>query len=192
MSPSAERQSEAGDGKRMPTMRRADDGGNDDQAAASYPRLPRNAFARRVLRDMQAERANAKPCRLRPSIAINGRPRRGLSGFLPMWLRVALARSDSIEWGIVHYPRPVPVDTARTTAPLRQATLDWPGTDETCPKCHGRRHVMSITYMRANPVSRWSAASACDLPGLCRQGKCADAPLHDDRSRLRSYRQGVE
>jgi DnaJ-class molecular chaperone len=30
---------------------------------------------------------------------------------------------------------------APTTAPLSQATLDWPGTDETCPKCHGQRHV---------------------------------------------------
>jgi hypothetical protein len=35
---------------------------------------------------------------MRPPIAINGRPRRGLSEFLPMWLRVAPARSDGIEW----------------------------------------------------------------------------------------------
>jgi hypothetical protein len=30
---------------------------------------------------------------------------------------------------------------APTTVPLPQATLEWPGTDETCPKCHGQRHV---------------------------------------------------
>jgi hypothetical protein len=32
-------------------------------------------------------------------------------------------------------------DTALTTAPLQQASLAWPGTEETCPKCHGQRHV---------------------------------------------------
>ena len=30
---------------------------------------------------------------------------------------------------------------ALTTEPFQQATLEWPGTDETCPKCHGQRHV---------------------------------------------------
>jgi DnaJ-class molecular chaperone len=42
---------------------------------------------------------------------------------------------------IVRYSRPTSVDTASTTVPLRQATLAWPGTEETCPKCHGKRHV---------------------------------------------------
>jgi hypothetical protein len=27
------------------------------------------------------------------------------------------------------------------TAPLRQESLGWPGTGETCPKCHGKCHV---------------------------------------------------
>jgi hypothetical protein len=31
--------------------------------------------------------------------------------------------------------------TAPMTAPLRQASLAWPGTEETCPKCHAQRHV---------------------------------------------------
>ncbi len=43
--------------------------------------------------------------------------------------------------GIVRYSRPVSVDTASTTVPLQQAILAWPGTEETCPKCHGKRHV---------------------------------------------------
>jgi hypothetical protein len=50
--------------------------------------------------------------------------------------------------GVVHAPRPLPghasrtsIDAASTTVPLRQASLAWPGTEETCPKCHGKRHV---------------------------------------------------
>jgi hypothetical protein len=35
---------------------------------------------------------------MRPRIAISGRQRRSLSGFLPMWLRVAPARSGGAEW----------------------------------------------------------------------------------------------
>ena len=38
--------------------------------------------------------------------------------------------------GVARSARPAP-----TTDPLRQATLDWPGTEELCPKCHGQRHV---------------------------------------------------
>jgi hypothetical protein len=33
------------------------------------------------------------------------------------------------------------IDAAPKTEPLRQASLAWPGTEETCPKCHGQRHV---------------------------------------------------
>jgi DnaJ-class molecular chaperone len=50
--------------------------------------------------------------------------------------------------GVVRYSRSVPGhgsgisnDAAPATAPLRQANLAWPGTEETCPKCHGQRHV---------------------------------------------------
>jgi hypothetical protein len=47
--------------------------------------------------------------------------------------------------GIVRYSRPVPCDgsgiLASTSVPLRQASLAWPGIEETCPKCHGQRHV---------------------------------------------------
>jgi hypothetical protein len=50
--------------------------------------------------------------------------------------------------GVVHFPRPVPghasriaIDAAPITVPLRQESLAWPGTEETCPKCHGQRHV---------------------------------------------------
>jgi hypothetical protein len=32
------------------------------------------------------------------SIAVSGRPRPSLSGFLPMWLRAAPARSGGVEW----------------------------------------------------------------------------------------------
>lgn len=35
----------------------------------------------------------------------------------------------------------ISIETAPTTVPLRQASLAWPGTQETCPKCHGQRHV---------------------------------------------------
>jgi hypothetical protein len=35
---------------------------------------------------------------MRPSVAISGRPRPSLSGFLPMWLRVASARLGGVEW----------------------------------------------------------------------------------------------
>jgi hypothetical protein len=50
--------------------------------------------------------------------------------------------------GVVRYSRPVPGygsgisnDTAPTNASLRQASLAWPGTEETCPKCQGQCHV---------------------------------------------------
>jgi hypothetical protein len=50
--------------------------------------------------------------------------------------------------GLVHAPRPMAGygsgtsnDTASTTAPMQQASLAWPGTEQTCPKCHGARHV---------------------------------------------------
>jgi hypothetical protein len=60
---SAERQSETGHGNRMQAVWRPDDAGNGDPAAAWYPRLARNPLARRILRDVQAERANRKPRR---------------------------------------------------------------------------------------------------------------------------------
>jgi hypothetical protein len=31
--------------------------------------------------------------------------------------------------------------TTPMMAPLQQASLAWPGIEETCPKCHGKRHV---------------------------------------------------
>jgi hypothetical protein len=50
--------------------------------------------------------------------------------------------------GVVRYSRTVPGygsglsnATAPMTAPLLQASLAWPGTEETCPKCLGQRHV---------------------------------------------------
>jgi hypothetical protein len=56
--------------------------------------------------------------------------------------------------GLTRVRRPLPgygsgisTDTASTTVPLRQASLAWPGTEETCPKCHGQRHVY---YLRAS------------------------------------------
>lgn len=36
--------------------------------------------------------------RVGSSIAISGRPRPSLSGFLPMWLRAAPARPGGVEW----------------------------------------------------------------------------------------------
>jgi hypothetical protein len=38
------------------------------------------------------------PAAMRPSIAISGRPRPSLSGFLPVWLRLAPARSGGVKW----------------------------------------------------------------------------------------------
>jgi hypothetical protein len=38
------------------------------------------------------------PAAMRPSIAISGRPRQTLNGFLPMWLRLAPARSGGVKW----------------------------------------------------------------------------------------------
>jgi hypothetical protein len=38
------------------------------------------------------------PVAARPSIASSGRPRQSLSGFLPMWLRLAPARSGGVKW----------------------------------------------------------------------------------------------
>ena len=49
--------------------------------------------------------------------------------------------------GVVRNSRSVPdrgsgisTDMAPTSVP-RQASLAWPGTEETCLKCHGQRHV---------------------------------------------------
>jgi hypothetical protein len=33
------------------------------------------------------------------------------------------------------------IGPAPAATPLWQASLAWPGTEETCPKCHGQRHV---------------------------------------------------
>jgi hypothetical protein len=33
------------------------------------------------------------------------------------------------------------MNPALSTVPLLQASLAWPGNDESCPKCHGQRHV---------------------------------------------------
>jgi hypothetical protein len=38
------------------------------------------------------------PATMRPSTAVNGRLRPGLSRFLPVWLRIAPARSGGVEW----------------------------------------------------------------------------------------------
>jgi len=38
------------------------------------------------------------PAALRPSIAIRDRPRQSCSGYLPLWLRLAPARSGGIKW----------------------------------------------------------------------------------------------
>jgi hypothetical protein len=53
--------------------------------------------------------------------------------------------------GAVRYTRPVSGygsgrsnDTGRLIAPPRQASPAWPGTEETCPKCHGQRHVYDL------------------------------------------------
>jgi hypothetical protein len=50
--------------------------------------------------------------------------------------------------GVVLFPQLIPgsdagisIDAAPTAIPLRQASLAWPGTEETCPKCHGQRDV---------------------------------------------------
>ena len=49
---------------------------------------------------------------------------------------------------VVRHSRPEPVgesgrssDPAPASAAVRQAILAWPGTEETCPKCHGQREV---------------------------------------------------
>lgn len=59
--------------------------------------------------------------------------------------------------GVAHSPRPPPslasgtsIDATPTTVPLRQVSLPWPGTEEPCPKCHGRRHVY---YLHAGQPS---------------------------------------
>ena len=43
--------------------------------------------------------------------------------------------------GVVRYSSPVSTVPASTTVSLQQASLAWPGTEDTCPKCHGQRHV---------------------------------------------------
>jgi hypothetical protein len=45
---------------------------------------------------LSAPREN--PAAMRPSIAIGGRSRQSLSGFLPMWVRLAPARSGGVKW----------------------------------------------------------------------------------------------
>jgi hypothetical protein len=105
------------------------------------PRLPRNPLARRILPDMQAERADRKPRHQatgdRDQWPAAPRPQR-------IFVDVATRHACAVRWcrmGVARYSRPVPADTASTTVPLRQASLAWPGTEETCPKCHGQRHV---------------------------------------------------
>jgi len=64
-----------------------------------------------------------------------------------------------------------PIDTASTNLPLRQPSLAWPGTEETCPKCHGQRDVY---YLHAGqPGSTLSAASVSPAPPVAAQAACA-------------------
>jgi hypothetical protein len=132
---------EAGHGDRMQPMRRPDNVGNGDQTTRWRPRLPRNPLASRILPDMQAERADRKPRHQatgdRDQWPAAPRPQR-------IFVDVATRHACAVRWcrmGVARYSRPVPADTASTTVPLRQASLAWPGTEETCPKCHGQRHV---------------------------------------------------
>lgn len=47
--------------------------------------------------------------------------------------------------GVVRSSRPVPAHGSAISAsaggPLLQTSLAWPGIEEVCPKCHGKRHV---------------------------------------------------
>ena len=69
------------------------------------------------LREARSQGAYCATCKLsapidnqtatRSGTAINGRPRSSLSGFLPLWLRVAGARSGFGRTGAVPFSRPV-------------------------------------------------------------------------------------
>ncbi len=60
------------------------------------------------LRETRSQGAYCAACKLslpienhaaiEPSIATSGQPRPGVRGLLPMWLRVAPARSGGVEW----------------------------------------------------------------------------------------------
>jgi hypothetical protein len=68
-------------------------------------KLRRSLFG---LSETHSQRAYCATCKLsgsienaagiRRPIAINGRPRPSVSGFQPMWLRLALGRSGCAEW----------------------------------------------------------------------------------------------
>ena len=144
----AAEKSEAGHGNRMQAVRRPNDAGNSDQTATWHPRLPRSPLAGRVLPDMQAKRADRKShCH-----TTAGRDRRPIAARSQrIFAHVVARRARSVRrcrMGIVRYSRPLPgncsavsVDRAAKTVPLPQAGLAWPGTEETCPKCHGLCHV---------------------------------------------------
>jgi hypothetical protein len=53
------------------------------------------------------------------------------------------------------------VDPAATAIPRLQRSLAWPGTDETCPKCHGQRHVY---YLHAGQPGVDVVGGKCTCP----------------------------
>jgi hypothetical protein len=144
----AEGQSEEGHGNRMQALRRLHDAGNGDQATAWPLRLERNPLAARVLRHMQVKRINRERCRHTTADRDQwptAPKRQRISADVaapcawPIRLcRMGVARSFRSVRG--HGPG-ISNDAALTTAPLQQASLAWPGTEEICPKCHGQRHA---------------------------------------------------
>ena len=60
--------------------------------------------------------------------------------------------------GVVRYSRSVPIDPASTTVSPQQASLAWPGTEETAQSVTAS--VMSTTCTQTNPASRSLAVSA--------------------------------
>jgi hypothetical protein len=91
---------------------------------------------------------------------------------------------------VIRYSRPVPgnssekaTDTAPTLAPLRQATLEWPGTEETCPKCHGKRHVY---YLHASqPGVEVVGGKRVTCPVCAGEGTVRTPASQQDRSSRR-------
>jgi hypothetical protein len=66
--------------------------------------------------------------------------------------------------GVVDYSWPPPVDTAPTTVALRQASVAWPGTEESWPKGHGQRHVY---YLHAGQPGVEVVGGKCVICPVC-------------------------
>jgi hypothetical protein len=160
----------------MQAVRWPDDAGNGDQAEVWSPWLPRNPLAGRVLRHLQGERADGKPCR---HATAGGDQRPTAARAQRISAHMATRRACPVRryrMGIVRHSdrRPAMVLATRCQRRARRCNRRaWRGLGLRRPAQNTTASAMSITSTRVNPTSRWSAASVLPVRSAPARATCA-------------------